>query len=246
MIVLLNWVLGFTIPIGIFAYLYCIDGISIFDVNDLIFNFSGLSEMDKGLMSGLSAAIMTVGILILIGNFTLKNQIIELMQLFASLSLPQQNQGRKLFLISLILNWLVSLFGVIATGFSTDSIDLKTKVLVVIAVLSLNIIQSSQIIGFLIIYSEACSQLNNWIINMIQRIESKQKYEWEIIKECSELLRVGLKKTNSIFSSFLFWISTLFLTALIFTAYLTMTFSSRALYSKDISILNRIVEISKK
>ena len=77
MIVLLNWVLGFTIPIGIFAYLYCIDGISVFDVNDLIFNFSGLSEMDKGLMSGMSAAIMSVDILILIGNFTLKNQFID-------------------------------------------------------------------------------------------------------------------------------------------------------------------------
>ena len=48
-IVLFDWlVLVFGIYIGVFAYLYCINGISIFDVNDLIFNFSGLSEMDKG------------------------------------------------------------------------------------------------------------------------------------------------------------------------------------------------------
>ena len=120
---------------------------SIFDVNDLIFNFSGLSEMDKGLMSGLSAAMITVGIFILIGNFTLKNQFIELMQLFASLSQPQQNQGRIYFLISLILSWMVSQFGTIATGFSADSIGLKTKVLVTIAVFSFSIIQSSQLMG---------------------------------------------------------------------------------------------------
>ena len=146
-IVLFTWlVLAFGIYIGVFAYLYYIDGISIFDVNDYIFNFSGLSEMDKGLMFGMSAAIMIVNILILIGNFTLKNQFIELMQLFASLSRPQQNQGRIYFLMSLILSWILSQFGVIATCFSTDSV-LKTKVLVTIAVLSSSIIQSSQLIG---------------------------------------------------------------------------------------------------
>ena len=147
-IVLFTWlVLAFGIYIGVFAYLYYIDGISIFDINDLVFNFSGLSEMDKGLMAGMSAAIMIVNILILIGNFTLKNQFIELIQLFASLSRPQQNQGRIYFLISLILNWMLSQVGVIATGYSTDSIGLKTKVLVTIAVLSFSIIQSSQLIG---------------------------------------------------------------------------------------------------
>ena len=147
-IVLFTWlVLAFGINIGVFAYLYFIDGISNFDVNDHIFNFSGLSEMDKGLMAGMSAIVMIVNILILIGNFTLKNQFIELMQLFASLSRPQQNQGRIFFLISLILSMMVSQFGVIATGFSTDSIGLKTKVLITIAVLSFSIIQSSQLIG---------------------------------------------------------------------------------------------------
>ena len=97
--------------------------------------------------------------------------------------------------------------------------------------------------GFLIFYSDAGSQLNNWIINIIQKIESKQQYESETIEECSKLLKEGLKKTNSIFSSFLFWISTLYLTALIFTAYLTMVFSSHAFHSMDIAILNKVVEI---
>ena len=106
-------------------------------------------------------------------------------------------------------------------------------------------ISNSQIMGFLIFYSDAGSQLNNWIINIIQKIESKQQYESETIEECSKLMKEGLKKTNSIFSSFLFWISTLYLTALIFTAYLTMAFSSHAFHSIDIAFLNKVVNQDK-
>ena len=52
----------------------------------------------------------------------------------------------------------------------------------------------------------------------------------------------GIEKIK-FFSSSLFWISTMFLTALIFTAYLTMTFSTVALQSMDITILNTVVKI---
>ena len=145
--VLLASLIGIAIYGGIFAYLYSIEGISITDVNEIIFHFSGLSEMDSALMFALQASITSVCIFILIGNFTFKNQFIELMQLFASLSRPQQNQGRIYFLISLILSWMVSQFGVIATGVSPDSIGLKTKVLVTVAVLSFSIVQSSQLMG---------------------------------------------------------------------------------------------------
>ena len=241
--VLLASLLGISIYTGIFAYLYSIEGISITDVNEIIFHFSGLSEMDSALMFALQASITSVCIFILIGNFTFKNQFIELMQLFASLKISQQSCGRKFFLIFIIMSWLVSIFGVIPTSVLAHSFDLKTKVLVTIAILSLSVISNSQIIGFLIFYGDAGSQLDNWIKNIIQKIESKQQYESETIEECSKLLKEGLKKTNSIFSSFLFWISTLYLTALIFTAYLTMVFSSHAFNSMDIAILNKIVEI---
>ena len=240
--VLLASVLGITIYIGVFAYLYSIEGISIIDVNEIIFYFSGLSEMDSALMFTLQASMTSVCIFILIGNFTFKNQFIELMQLFASLKIPQQNRGRKIFLISIIISWLVSIFGVILTVVFADSFDLKTKFLVTIAILSLSMISNSPIMGFLIFYGDAGNQLINWIVNIIQKIESKQQYESETIEECSKLLKEGLKKTNSIFSSFLFWISTLYLTALIFTAYLTMVLSSHALHSMNIAILNKVVD----
>ena len=124
--------------------------------------------------------------------------------------------------------WLTTIFGVVVTNIFNDSIDLKSALLLTIAVLYNNIVCHSQIIGFLILYSEACSQLNNWIDCLIQKLESKQQYELEIIEECSKLLKVGLKKSNATFSRCLFWISTLYLTALIFCAYLGMTFFTLA------------------
>ena len=241
--VLFASLLGIAIYTGVFAYLYSIEGISITDVNEIMFHFSGLSDMDSALMFALQASVTSVCIFIIIGNFTFKNGFIELMQLFASLNIPQQSRGRNFFLISIIMSWLVSIFGVIPTSVLAHSFVLKIKVLVTIAILSLSMISNSQIMGFLIFYSDAASQLNNWMINIIQKIESKQQYESETIEECSKLLKEGLKKTNSSFSSFLFWISTLYLTALIFAAYLTMVFSSHAFHSMDIAIFNKVLEI---
>ena len=224
----LAWVLSFASVIGVFAYLSYVNGISVTEVNSLLLNFAELSDMDSVLMFALSASMILVEIVILLGNFTLKNQFIELMQLFASLKIPQNNVGRRYFLISVIIVWMMTMFGVILTGFSNDSIDLKSALLLTTALLFSNIVQFSQIIGFLILYSEACNQLNNWINCLIQKFESKENYEFEIIEECSKLLKEGLKKSNVTFSRCLFWISTLYLTALILTAYLAMTFFSLA------------------
>ena len=229
---LMAWVLSFAFIVGVFAYLSHVNGISITEFNSLLLNFDELSDMDSALMFALSASMILVEIVILIGNYTLKNQFIELMQLFASLKLPQKNVGRKYFLISVIMVWLIAIFGVVVTNIYNDSIDLKSAILLTIAILSFNIVQNSQIIGFLILYSEACSQLNDWIDCLIQKFESKQHYEFEIIEECSKLLKVGLKKSNATFSRSLFWISTLYLTALIFTAYLGMTFFALAYEGK--------------
>ena len=228
----LAWVLSFASVIGVFAYLSYVNGISVTEFNSLLLNFAELSDMDSVLMFALSASMILVEIVILLGNFTLKNQFIELMQLFASLKLPQKNVGRKYFLISVTMAWLLTMFGVVVTNIYNDSIDLKQAILLTIAILFFNTLQNSQIIGFLILYSEVCSQLNGWIDCLIQKFESKQHYEFEVIEECSKLLKVGLKKSNATFSRCLFWISTLYLTALIFCAYLGMTFFELAYEGK--------------
>ena len=230
--VLFVWVLVFAIYNGVFVYLSYEYDVSFTELSSFLLNFTDLSEMDSSLMFALAASMTSVGFLILIGNFTLKNRFIELMQLFASRKLPQKNVGRKYFLISVIMVWLTTIFGVVVTNIFNDSIDLKSAILLTIAVLSINIVLNSQIMGFLILYSEACTQLNDWIDCLIQKFESKQHYEFEIIEECSKLLKVGLKKSNAAFSRCLFWISTLYLTALIFTAYLGMTFFELAYEGK--------------
>ena len=230
--VLFVWVLVFAIYNGVFVYLSYEYDVSFTELSSFLLNFTDLSEMDSSLMFALAASMTSVGFLILIGNFTLKNRFIELMQLFASWKLPQKNVGRKYFLISVIMVWLIAISGVVVTNIYNDSIDLKSAILLTIALLSFNIVQNSQIIGFLILYSEVCSQLNDWIDCLIQKFESKQHYEFEIIEECSKLLKVGLKKSNATFSRCLFWISTLYLTALIFCAYLGMTFFELAYEGK--------------
>ena len=218
------WVLGLAILYGVYGYVSYEYDVSVTELMSFLVNFAELSEMDSSLMFVLGASMTSAGVLILIGNFTLKNQFIELMQLFASLKLPQKNVGRKYFLISVIIVWLITILGVVVTNIYNDSIDLKSAILLTIAILSINTLQNSQIIGFLILYSEVCSQLNDWIDCLIQKFETKQHYEFEIIEECSKLLKVGLKKSNATFSRCLFWISTLYLTALIFCSYLGMTF----------------------
>ena len=65
---------------------------------------------------------------------------------------------------------------------------------------------------------------------MNQQFKSKQDYHLEAVSECSHLLNDGLKKTSSAFSSLLFWISSLYLTAMIFCTYLFLSFSSKLLY----------------
>ena len=89
--------------------------------------------------------------------------------------------------------------------------------------------QTSPIIGFIILYTEAIDQLNTWIRRLTQKFTSKQNCHSEAIDECSILLRDGLKKTNSMFSSLIFWISCLYLTAMIFCTYLFLVFSSQFL-----------------
>ena len=78
------------------------------------------------------------------------------------------------------------------------------------------------ICGFLILFSEACYQLNNWIRLLLQKIKTND--EFESIQECSRLFKQGLKKTNDAFSTTLFWIITLYLISMILTGYFAMSF----------------------
>ena len=95
------------------------------------------------------------------------------------------------------------------------------------------------ILSFIILYSEGCNKLNIWIQRLIRDFEYNQSNHWGTFKECSYLLKHGLKKTNATFSSLLFCISLLYLTGMIFCAYLALFLSSKLLQgdrSNDILI----------
>ena len=55
------------------------------------------------------------------------------------------------------------------------------------------------------------------------------------MEECSRLLKDGVKKTNETFSMSLFWISTFYLTAMIFTAYFTLSFLLKTISGENLT-----------
>ena len=178
----------------------------------------------------MSCAMLLVAITIYIGNFKLKDRIIDLLILFKNLDLPSEESGRKYFMKSVILSWFCVIFGMILPGlFVHDEAELDFVSITVVSIVYLILqgVQLSPIIGFLIVYSACCSELNLWIGLLIEKFESKEHYEEkEKIQDCSRLLKEGLKKTNTTFSSLLFWISFLYLAVLIICTYFATTFLS--------------------
>ena len=104
---------------------------------------------------------------------------------------------------SVILSWFCVIFGMILPGlFVHDEAELDFVSITVVSIvyLILQAVQLSPIIGFLIVYSACCSELNLWIGLLIEKFESKEHYEEkEKIQDCSRLLKEGLKKTNETF-----------------------------------------------
>ena len=95
------------------------------------------------------------------------------------------------------------------------------------------------------LYSEACNGLNVWIENLIHYFKNNKRIENETVQGCSRLLCDGLKKTNSTFSSLLFWISFFYLTSMIFCAYFVLTFLFKLFNgSLTLSDLAKIAEFS--
>ena len=95
------------------------------------------------------------------------------------------------------------------------------------------------------LYSEACNGLNVWIENLIHYFKNNKRIENETVQGCSRLLCDGLKKTNSTFSSLLFWISFFYLTSMIFCAYFVLTFLFKLFNgSLTLSYLAKIAEFS--
>ena len=79
-------------------------------------------------------------------------------------------------------------------------------------------------LSFLIMFSEACYQMNIWLKYLIQKIELKEEPQLSLIDECKQLLFEVLKRTNDAFSGLLFWLTSTYLTAMILVAYFALSF----------------------
>ena len=88
------------------------------------------------------------------------------------------------------------------------------------------------IIGFMIMFSEACNQLNIWSKSLVKQLDSDSLNKIEILEECSEFFKRGIKITNSAFSRLLLWILTLYLTIMILATYFSMSFLFRTTEEK--------------
>jgi hypothetical protein len=48
--------------------------------------------------------------------------------------------------------------------------------------------------GFLVMFGEVCHCLNRWMASMSQKIECKENYDMDVMKECSTFLNDGLNR----------------------------------------------------
>ena len=245
-IVISVWFVAVSGVIICLSFLFFIHGVNPSALMKYSFDINGStmgSTMDMICISGMSGAMLLVAITIYIGNFKLKNRIIDLLNLFENLDLPSEESGRKYFMKSVILSWFCVMFGIILPSLfvhDESELDFLSITVVSIMYLILQAVQLSPIIGFLIFYSACCSELNRWIGLLIERFESKLHYEEkETIQDCSRLIKEGLKKTNETFSCPLFWISSLYLTVLIICTYFATNFLSKvSLFTYKIVIIH--------
>ena len=229
-----------SMKLGFFCYLLYIRGLSVYQLMKF-FNVMKGSTVYSISMSGLTCTMWTVTITIWIGNFKFKNRFIEILQMFNDLDLQEYKPRRKYFLKFVIASWFLCFIGTFSPNFNEADIemDLILTLLVIFLMFIVQAIVLAPILSFIILYSEGCNKLNIWIQRLIRDFEYNQSNHWGTIKECSYLLKHGLKKTNSTFSSLLFWISLLYLTGMIFCAYLALFLSSKLLQgdrSNDILI----------
>ena len=250
-IVISVWFVAVSGVIICLSFLFFIHGVNPSALMKYSFDINGStmgSTMDMICISGMSGAMLLVAITIYIGNFKLKNRIIDLLNLFENLDLPSEESGRKYFMKSVILSWFCVMFGILGIpslfGHDESELDFLSITVVSFIYLILQAVQLSPIIGFLIFYSACCSELNRWIGLLIEKFESKLDYEEkETIQDCSRLIKEGLKKTNATFSCPLFWISSLYLTVLIICAYFATNFLSKvSLFTYKIVIIHLLIQ----
>ena len=202
---------------------------SFLELYQIFFGMTG-SITDNSALFGSAVIISLSYFVLLIGNFSLKNDFTMLLKLFHCQSLKTEKKvvHSKVFLFLLIIYWLF--INCISICIFILILIEKVEVHILMLVLcSINFFIScfmvyGPLVGFLIMYCEACQQLNYWILSLIQKILSmEENFYSEITNECLQLFLEGIKKSNEAFSRMILWINGALLILLICNSFLAMS-----------------------
>ena len=138
---------------------------------------------------------------VVIGMFSLKSQLIKLLELFQGITKRhaklEGSWKSKSMLLCLVICWL--LFTILDTvGFLTRlidqiNVDISTAVMFgVLHFVSMIILNAGPGCSFLMLFSEPCHHLNAWMKSLsIQIVESKEQLDKKIICECKQFFYKG-------------------------------------------------------
>ena len=143
---------------------------------------------------GITILIIIFEIGVVIGIFSLKSQIIRLLELFQGISKRhaklEGSWKSKSMLLLLVIGWL--LFPILDTValfmrlIDHINVDISTAVIFgVLHFVSMILVFAGPVCSFLMLFSEPCHQLNAWMKSLIIQIdELKEQSDQKVIYQC--------------------------------------------------------------
>ena len=158
------------------------------------------SLLDDITQFGIIIVISIFDIGVVIGTFSLKSQMIELLEIFQGVSMqatPQHLWKSKSMILLLAIAWM--LFPILVTAASLinliDHVNIDTSTAILFSMLylvSLLVVNAGPVCSFLMLFSEPCYQLNAWMKCLIINVdELKEESDQSIIYECNQFFYKG-------------------------------------------------------
>ena len=157
------------------------------------------SPLDDITQFGIIIVISIFDIGVVIGTFSLKSQMIELLENFQGVSMhatPKYLWKSKSMLLLLAIAWM--LFPILITVASLinliDHVIIDTSTAILFSMLylvSLLVVLAGPVCSFLMLFSEPCYHLNAWMKCLLQIVESKEQCNQKIVYECKNFFYKG-------------------------------------------------------
>ena len=157
------------------------------------------SPLDDITQFGIIIVISIFDIGVVIGTFSLKSQMIELLENFQGVSMhatPKYLWKSKSMLLLLAIAWM--LFPILVTVASLinliDHINIDTSTAILFSMLylvSIIVVNAGPACSFLMLFSEPCYHLNAWMKCLLQIVESKEQCNQKIVYECKNFFYKG-------------------------------------------------------